>query len=66
MTVSLNTMKFQVKVDSLPVPLTQFVLCRSLNAHIILKHMNVKISPLQAIMETENPMTCTGMVFPCL
>lgn len=62
MTVSLITMKFQVKVDSLPVFLTQFVLCRSFNARRILEHRNLKhmnVKPLQAIMETENPMTCT-------
>lgn len=43
MTVSLNTMKFQVKVDSLPVPLTLFVLCRSFSAHRILEHKNLSI-----------------------
>lgn len=43
MTVSLNTMKFQVKVDSLPVLLTQFVPCQSFSAHRIFEHRNLSI-----------------------
>lgn len=43
MTVSLNTMKFHVKVYSLPVLLTQFVPRQSFSAHRILGHRNLSL-----------------------